>query len=305
MPSLVGSEMCIRDSNITGVANKRLSTLGGDRAKASPEFRLLGPSACSPLVGCPESMRQLAGQSSANGGGSVSSCGSSSRFRPETLMKTRTTRLKRGERRPHPTRKKQNNNTHPNGGGGRGVRAVEAAAAAAAAGGGRLHHHIIGRLSEEKKSNFGVLDEKRKISKLTIPGPPLPAPADESSESGDSSSSINSCLDSASSAAGGKGEQIIGRFWGSSISSSLSTQSSSSGMTRTAIAETLRMWDRRELAAAERAVSARPERRRLCDAFRTRESTLLAGMTAAQRAYRGGFVMSKMGDARARSSWRP
>ena len=89
-----------------------------------------------------------------------------------------------------------------------------------------------------------------------------------------------------------------------STSSSLSTQSSSSG-TLTHIADTLLMWDQREIAVAERAVSARVQRKRLCRAFRAAGEWKLAAMPAAQRAYRGAFVMSKMGDARARSKWRP
>lgn len=74
----------------------------------------------------------------------------------------------------------------------------------------------------------------------------------------------------------------------------------------TSIAETLSMWSKREVAAAERAVSARPQRRRLCRAFkRIRESSSSSAMAAAQRAHRGAYVMSKMGDARARSAWWP
>lgn len=86
---------------------------------------------------------------------------------------------------------------------------------------------------------------------------------------------------------------------------SLSTQSSSSlRSTSTSLAGTLEMWTKRELAAAKRAVSCRPQRSRLCLALRAHDSTS-AGMAAAQRSYRGAFVMSKMGDAKARSTWRP
>lgn len=86
---------------------------------------------------------------------------------------------------------------------------------------------------------------------------------------------------------------------------SLSTQSSSSrGSTSTSLATTLEQWTEREIAAAKRAVSCRPQRTRLCLALRADESTS-AGMAAAQRSHRGAFVMSKMGDAKARSTWRP
>lgn len=60
----------------------------------------------------------------------------------------------------------------------------------------------------------------------------------------------------------------------------------------------------RELAVARRAVSGRAKRQAVCRLFSTREGAA-AGMTAAQRALRGPFVMSRMGNARARASWRP
>lgn len=59
-----------------------------------------------------------------------------------------------------------------------------------------------------------------------------------------------------------------------------------------------------ELEEARRAVSSRLQRRRVCSAFRAHEPAS-AGMAAAQRAYRGAFVVNKMGDAKARSTWRP
>lgn len=59
-----------------------------------------------------------------------------------------------------------------------------------------------------------------------------------------------------------------------------------------------------ELEEARLAVSSRSQRRRLCSAFRAHEPAS-AGMAAAQRAYRGAFVVNKMGDAKARSTWRP
>lgn len=86
---------------------------------------------------------------------------------------------------------------------------------------------------------------------------------------------------------------------------SLSTRSPSSlGSTSTSLAALLEVWTKREFAAAKRAVSCRPQRSRLCLALRAHESTS-AGMAAAQRAHRGAFVMSKMGNAKARSTWRP
>lgn len=81
------------------------------------------------------------------------------------------------------------------------------------------------------------------------------------------------------------------------------TQSPSS-KTGTSIAETPWVWNYQDLAAAELAVRARPHRMRFCRAFRTRESSS-AGMTAAQRAHRGAYIVNKMGDARVRTTWRP
>ncbi len=87
---------------------------------------------------------------------------------------------------------------------------------------------------------------------------------------------------------------------------SLSTQSSASslGSTSVSIAATLDLWNNRELAAAKRAVSSRSHRSRLCRAMRAQESTS-AAMAAAQRSLRAAFVMSKMGNAKERSGWRP
>lgn len=87
---------------------------------------------------------------------------------------------------------------------------------------------------------------------------------------------------------------------------SLSTQSTSSslGSASTSLAATLELWTKREIVAAKRAVSCRPQRTRVCLALRANESAS-AGMAAAQRSLRGAFVMSKMGDAKARSTWRP
>lgn len=86
---------------------------------------------------------------------------------------------------------------------------------------------------------------------------------------------------------------------------SLSTQSTSSlGSASTSLAATLERWTNREIMAARRAVSCRPQRTRVCLTLRASKSTS-AGMAAAQRSLRGAFVMSKMGDAKARSTWRP
>lgn len=62
-------------------------------------------------------------------------------------------------------------------------------------------------------------------------------------------------------------------------------------------------WDK-EMIVARRAVSGRTKRQAVCRLFTTREG-VAAGMTAAQRALRGPFVMSRMGNARARALWRP
>eukprot|EP00903_Cladosiphon_okamuranus_P014480 g13431.t2 len=86
---------------------------------------------------------------------------------------------------------------------------------------------------------------------------------------------------------------------------SLSTRSSSpQGSASTSLAATLELGTKREIAAAKRALSCRPQRARLCRALRTHASTS-AGMAAAQRSLRGAFVMSKMGNAKERSTWRP
>eukprot|EP00752_Nemacystus_decipiens_P007815 g6980.t1 len=85
----------------------------------------------------------------------------------------------------------------------------------------------------------------------------------------------------------------------------LSTQTTSSpGSASASPAATLGPWTTREVVAAKRALSCRPQRTRVCLALRARASTS-AGMAAAQRSHRGAFVMSKMGDAKARSTWRP
>lgn len=84
---------------------------------------------------------------------------------------------------------------------------------------------------------------------------------------------------------------------------SLSTPSTSSA-TGTSIAATLKLWSHRELAEAERAVCSRFQRKAICRAFSARQG-VAAGMAAAQRAHRGAYVMSRMGDAKARSQWRP
>lgn len=84
---------------------------------------------------------------------------------------------------------------------------------------------------------------------------------------------------------------------------SLSTPSTASA-TGTSIAATLKLWSHRELAEAERAVCSRFQRKAICRAFSARQG-VAAGMAAAQRAHRGAYVMSRMGDAKARSQWRP
>lgn len=57
----------------------------------------------------------------------------------------------------------------------------------------------------------------------------------------------------------------------------------------------------KEMIAAGLAVKVRPKRQAVCQAINRGG----AGMAAAQRALRGPFVMSRMGDAKARALWRP
>lgn len=64
------------------------------------------------------------------------------------------------------------------------------------------------------------------------------------------------------------------------------------------------LWHDRELTAARRALRRRPQRQEICRTFSTRGGAA-AGMTAAQRALRGPYVMSRMGHARSRRYWRP
>lgn len=85
---------------------------------------------------------------------------------------------------------------------------------------------------------------------------------------------------------------------------SLSTKSSCSSEACASIAATLLLWNQRELSRHRSCLDHRPQRKHLCEAFRTRASVPI-GMTAAQRAHRGAYVMRKMGDARVRSTWRP
>lgn len=86
----------------------------------------------------------------------------------------------------------------------------------------------------------------------------------------------------------------------------LAVQPSPSVAAGRSIGATLSLWKRREVAAIERAVYARPRRARLCRFFHNENASSTSGaMAAAQRAHRAGYVMSKMGNAKERSTWRP
>lgn len=286
-PTLRSFQKRAEKSRSTGhLPGKRRGRRVGDQASvASPDFRRLGPSdfRSTPLAGCDFNAlpTELHDQPTA---AAAEDQGRGSKFWPETLMARRRSssglvarldRLTKTKRRP----------------------ATFRPATAPATDHGRSFTLL------EDKNDAGRLNTNASLGKT----PSLLLLGGRSGDDGrgghDGTGGTDDVGDDADDSDSGSG-----LTWSAynRAPPSLSTQSSSAslGSTSTSLAATLELWTKRELAAAKRAVSSRPQRSRLCLALRAHESTS-AGMAAAQRSHRGAFVMSKMGNAKARSAWRP
>ena len=250
---------------------------GNEASAASPDFRRLGPSDCrsTPLAGCDFDALGTMGLS--GGGTPLAVAGERSsdgetRFRPEALMMP----CRRSSSPSQDGRQRSGNRPRSK--------------------------------KTQKTTNKGKKKETRTAASLSAAAPDTAPGARPFSCSLEDGLCVGrGGFETVDSTSSGDGASSSTRRDLSRAPASLSTQSSSSSLGSTSavsIAATLDLWNSRELAAAKRAVSSRPRRSRLCLAMRAQESTS-AGMAAAQRSLRGAFVMSKMGNAKSRSRWRP